>query len=99
MTAARFFDKLSTLPGFGTRTLPSERVNTCNGWGFGGWYGQAHAFTWNGKGYILRDGKSPTRFGEVFRVFLVVDASNCYAKWTGENFLKSAAQGLTPGAE
>lgn len=98
MNTVQFFYKLACTPGQFTRGK-SERVNTCNGWGFGGWYGTAHAFTWNGHDYILRDGKAPTRFGEVFKVWLVVDASNAYAKWTAKNFLESVAAGLTPGAE
>lgn len=96
MNANQFLDTLSLL-GPVTRQ-PAEKVNTCNGWGFGGWYGKLHAFTWNGKAYLLRDGKAPTRFGEVFKVWLVVDASNTYATWTPKHFLESASQGLTPGA-
>jgi len=96
MNTAQFFKTLDLL-GPVTRQ-PAEKVNTCNGWGFGGWYGKSHPFTWNGKQYVLQDGKSPTRYGEVFKVFLVVDAENTYARWTPKNFLESAAAGLTPGA-
>ena len=98
MSTVQFFYKLACMPGQFTRG-ETEKTNTCNGWGFGGWYGKVHWFTWNGRSYILRDGKAPTRFGEVFKVWLVVDANNKYATWTPKNFLKNAAEGLTPGAE
>jgi hypothetical protein len=96
MNAVQFFYQLACTPGQFTRGA-SEKVNTCNGWGFDGWFGQAHQFEWNGHAYILRVGDSPNRHGQVFKVFVVVDADNVFRKWKPKKFLENCSQGLDMG--
>ena len=96
MTAVQFFYQLACTPGQFARPRPeAEPINTCNAWGFDGWVGHAFHFEWNGHAYILRVGDSPNRYGQVFKVFVVVDVDNVFRKWKPKKFLENAAAGLT----
>lgn len=89
MKAVDFIEKIVALGGM---ALPVEKVNTCNPWGFDGWYGNRHSFLLDGIRYELRDGHIGTRHTGPKKIFTVYSYEPEFFRTPAKDFLESVSK-------
>ena len=84
MNANEFLSKIEKAGGM---FLKAETANTCNAWGFDGWYGIRHSFLLNGTRYELRDGKVSFRHQGTKKLFAVYSYEPVFVQMQAKDFL------------
>lgn len=90
MNAKQFFKELADL-GDLVQTS-TEKVNTCNAWGFGGWFGTKYNFIFDGAVYELRDGQVSTRHSGTFKILVVYSYDDAAPRPKGHHLVKLDAK-------
>jgi hypothetical protein len=89
MKAVDFIEKIVALGGM---VLPVEKANTCNAWGFDGWYGNRHLFLLDGIRYELRDGHVSFRHQGTKKLFAVYSYEPRFVQMQAKDFLESISK-------
>ena len=89
MTAQQFLSKVAALGDF--IFVRAETANTCNPWGFEGWFGIRHTFLLDGVRYELRDGKVSFRHQGTRKLFAVYSYEPKFVQMQAKDFLAAVA--------
>jgi hypothetical protein len=84
MNAQKFLSEILARGGI---FLKAETANTCDAWGFDGWFGIRHIFLLSGVRYELRDGKVSFRYQGTKKLFAVYSYEPKFVQMQAKDFL------------